>query len=145
MVADLVDEDVAYEVIEVLAGLAPVVEDGAPIEEDDVGFGACVRHAFAWQRDAAIEAENVERAVQLHLLLGLRVGKFLDADDNAAEMPPQRRRYGCQPARGQRFEVRQRWRRTRRLGHRHAPSRHLISLPRSVTSPGDKPISGDGK
>src|SRR5258708_8845942 len=62
MVADLVDEHVAHEVVEVLAGLAPVVEDGAAVEKDDVGLGACVHHARAPQRDAAIAATHGERA-----------------------------------------------------------------------------------
>src|SRR5258708_31327861 len=142
MVADLVDEDMAHEVVEILAGLAPVIEDGAAVEKDDVGLGACVHHALARQRDAAIEAENVERAVELHLLLGLGIGKFLDANDDAPEMPLQRRRYGGQPALGQRLEVGQRRRHARHPAHRRAPARRLISAARSATCRRGEPISG---
>src|SRR5258708_32254091 len=141
MVADLVDEDVAHEVVEILAGLAPVIEDGSAVEKDDVGLGARVHHALARQRDAAIEAADVERAVQLHLLLGLGVGKFLDANDDAPEMPLQRRRYGGQPALGQRLDVGPRRPHARHPAPRRAPPRPLISAARSATCRRGEPIS----
>ena len=88
--------------VEVLAGLAPVIEDRPAVEEDHVGARRVGEDALVRQRDAAIEAENVERAVEPHLLLGLLVGEFLDPDDDAAEMrasaPPEWWRARARPA-----------------------------------------------
>src|SRR5262245_63787577 len=58
MVADLVNEDVAHQVSQVLAGFAPVVQQRAAVEEDHVDIGDDVGHAFARKVDAAIETEQ---------------------------------------------------------------------------------------
>src|SRR5258708_37075844 len=86
MMADLVDEDMAHDVGEILAGLAPVIEDRPAIEKDHVDIRRDRRDALMRQGDAAIEAEYVERALQPHLVLGLLVGGTVDADDDRAEM-----------------------------------------------------------
>src|SRR5690242_8712457 len=86
MVADLVDQHVAHDMREVLAGLAPIVEDRPAVEEDHVELRLRRERALVRDRDAAIEAEYVERALELHLLLGLLVRKLLDADDDVVDV-----------------------------------------------------------
>src|SRR6266404_3733493 len=105
MVADLVDENVAHDMGEILAGLAPIIEDRPAVEEDHVDGGARRRDALMRQRDAAIEAEQVERAVEPHLLLGLLIGEILEADDDRAEMPLELAADRCQRALRQRLEL----------------------------------------
>src|SRR2546429_1398975 len=81
MMADLMDENVAYDVLEILAGLAPVIEDRTAIEKDHVDVRRYRRDALVGQGDAAIEAEYVERTLQAHLVLRLLIGKIVDADN----------------------------------------------------------------
>ncbi len=57
------------------------------------------------QGDAAIETEDVERALQPHLVLGLLVGEIVYADDDGAEMALQLVRDGRQRTLGQRLEI----------------------------------------
>src|SRR5580658_2069066 len=134
--ADLMDEDMADQRVEILAGLAPVVEDGTAVKKDPVGLGPRVAHALAWQGHAAIEAEDVEGAVELHLHLGLGVGELVDADHDAAQMPLQFRRDSAQRALGKRFEVGNRRRQTWRCGHGFPSGRRLISRPLPATGEG---------
>lgn len=46
MMADLVDQDVADNALQVLAGLAPVIEDRAPVKEYHVHVGGCYYGSF---------------------------------------------------------------------------------------------------
>src|ERR1700722_8894126 len=67
MVADLVDQHVTHHRGEVLAGLAPIIEQRPAIEKDHVDMGPRIADRFVQQIDAAIEAEQVERALELHV------------------------------------------------------------------------------
>ena len=62
------------------------------------------------QRDAAIEAEDVERAVEPHRLFGLFVGEFLDADHDRSEMLLEPARDRVERAPRQRLDIGERWR-----------------------------------
>src|SRR5262249_4355178 len=132
MVADLVDEHVADDGVEVLAGLAPIIENGPAIEKDHLRVDARIVDALMRQCHAAIEAEDVEGALEPHLALGLLVGKFHDADDSAAEMALEALRDGGERALGQGFEIAHGGRRGKAAHRRHRPA--LISRARSATS-----------
>src|SRR5205807_7859476 len=75
MVADFVDHDMAHDIGEVLPGFAPVIEDRPAIEKDRVDPGLRIADALLRQRDTAIEAHQVERAVEPHRSPGLAVRK----------------------------------------------------------------------
>src|SRR5215470_12722595 len=93
MVVDLVDEDVAHEVGQVLAGFAPIVEQRPSVEEDHVEMGDDAGDALARKIDAAIEAEQVELGLAAHLVHRLLVGKIDDADHDIVDMPRQLARH----------------------------------------------------
>src|SRR5215469_3858158 len=78
MMADLVYQHVPDHVREVLAGLAPIVEDRPAIEKNHVRHRSGVGVALMRQRDSAIEAEQVERAFETHLALRFLIRKILD-------------------------------------------------------------------
>src|SRR5580704_12377800 len=63
MVTDLVDHHVAHQFEQVLAAVAPVIEDRPAVEIDRVRMRQRIADALMRQRDAAIEAQEVERAV----------------------------------------------------------------------------------
>src|SRR5580700_6913679 len=86
MMADLVDYHVAYQIEQVLAAVAPVIEDRPAVEIDRVHMRQRIADALMRQCDAAIESQQVERAVEPHRPLGLLVGEFLDPNDDLAEM-----------------------------------------------------------
>src|SRR5260370_36111422 len=94
MMADFVDQHVADDSEQIVARLAPVIEDRAAVEKDHVDRGQRIADALQRQRDAAIEPEQVERAVEPHRPLSLAVWKSLDADHprppKPLEPPPQR-------------------------------------------------------
>src|SRR4249920_2108014 len=90
MMADLVDHHMADDVEERLAGLAPVVEQWPAVEEDHVVGAPHDIDAAARQGDAAIEAENVEGRLELHLPLDIYIGKILDAEDDIGDMSAER-------------------------------------------------------
>src|SRR5262249_60350132 len=76
MVTDLVDHDMADDVGEGFAGLAPVVQQRTAIEIDHVVAAPERIDAAPRHRDPAIEAEQIEGRFQLHLPLDLIVGKI---------------------------------------------------------------------
>src|ERR1700722_2212611 len=108
MVADLVDQHVPNNGGEVFAGFAPIVEDRPAVEKHHVDLGSWIGDALMWQRDPAIQAQDVERAFELHRLLGLFVGKFLDAYHQRAEMRRKFARDGFERTRGQRLDIAER-------------------------------------
>src|SRR5215470_12710601 len=61
MVADLVDQHMAHQMGELLAALAPVVEQRPAIEEDAIEVARHLADGLAAEIDAAIEPEQVER------------------------------------------------------------------------------------
>src|SRR6266849_7035140 len=71
MVADFVDQHVAHDVRQVLARFTPVVEDGTAIEKDAVDVVGDMTCAAFHHRHALIKTQEVERRVELHLLLDL--------------------------------------------------------------------------
>src|SRR6202034_830464 len=85
MVTDLMDQDMPHQRGEAFSGLAPIIEDGSTVEKHHVGLGSRVGDALLRQRDTAIKPQNIEGAFELHLLLGLGIGKFLDTQDQRSE------------------------------------------------------------
>ena len=116
MMADFVHQYVVNEMLERLALGRPFVEDGAAIEENAVGQGARLVDAFLGQRQAVIEAGQVERVVDAHHFEGLVVGKFLDRQDDVAEVRRERLGQPFERRAGDRLDV-------RRAGRRSEPSR----------------------
>src|ERR1700723_2806957 len=108
MVADLVDQHVPNNGGEVFAGFAPIVEDRPAVEKHHVDLGSWIGDALMWQRDPAIQAQDVERAFELHRLLGLFVGKFLFGYHQPAEMRRKFARDGFERMRGQRLDIAER-------------------------------------
>src|SRR5262249_3029689 len=105
---------------EVLAGLAPKVEDRPAVQKHHVEIRPRVADAFMRQGYAAVEAENVERAIEAHRLLGLSVGEFLDPDHDRSQMHVQAARNGGESALRQLLDIGKRWRQM--LGHGIKPS-----------------------
>src|SRR5882757_334956 len=87
MMADLVDQHVAHDVRQVFARFAPVVEDRTAVEEDAVDVVGDMARAALHHRHALIETEQVERRVELHLLLDLVGWEVVDLDADVADMP----------------------------------------------------------
>src|SRR5882757_905100 len=87
MMADLVDQHVAHDVRQVLARFTPVVEDRTAIEEDAVDVVGDVARAALHHRHALIKSQQVERRVELHLLLDLVGREVVDLDADVADMP----------------------------------------------------------
>ncbi len=114
MMADFVNQGVADDGLEILAGFAPVIEQGTAIEEDAVDVLGRVADAFLIEGNPMIEAEQIERALELHFGLGFGVGKFLDQDNHIVQMTAQDRgnpiqrplRYGVNGRGGWRFTER---------------------------------------
>src|SRR6266478_8098915 len=86
MMTDLVDQHMADHLEQILAALAPVIEDRPAVEEDHVELCPRVADTFVRQRDAAIEPQEVERAVEPHRSLGLAVGEILDPDRTSTSL-----------------------------------------------------------
>jgi len=86
MVADLVNEDVAYDMCQILAGLAPIIEDRTAVEEDHVDRGGGREAAFcAGKRDARDRGPSRSNGLSSPISSSvLLVGKLLDADDDRA-------------------------------------------------------------
>jgi len=75
MVADLVDQHMADDMLQVLAGLAPIFEDRPAVEEGHVHLLGDVADALAREIDAPIEARQIERRFQMRLAAGPVIGK----------------------------------------------------------------------
>jgi hypothetical protein len=130
MMADLVDQHMAHQMGEVLTGFAPIIEDRPAVEKDHVDMGPRVADALVRQGDAAIEAENVERAVEAHRPLGLLVGKLLDRDHDRAEMTLEPARDRAEGAARQLLDIGQ----GRRRAQGHVVTARLTSGARSHIS-----------
>lgn len=87
MVADLVDQHVPDDPRQVLASLAPIVEDRPTIEEDQVDFRRRIGETLAVERNAAVKPEQVERTFESHLAFGFLVTEFLNTDGHVAQVP----------------------------------------------------------
>jgi hypothetical protein len=92
VVADLVDEHVAYHIRQVLAGYRRVVEDRSTIERDDIGIRRRIGGAAARAGNTMVEAEEMIGAPEAETRAGLFVGKLLDPDQDAIKMSPEGRR-----------------------------------------------------
>ncbi len=108
MMADFVDQHVAYEVRQVFVELAPVIEDWAAIQKYHVDARRRVRDAALVYRHTLIQTEQVERAFELHLAANLRVGKILDADYDVFRVTAQARRDDLPGGIGERANIGQR-------------------------------------
>ena len=117
MMADFVNQGIADEGLEIFAGLAPVIEQGTAIEEDAVDVLGRVADAFLIEGNPMIEAEQIERALELHFGLGFGVGKFLDQDNHIVQMAAQAQGYAVERALGYGVNVRGGRRLTERLLH----------------------------
>ena len=76
--ADLVNKNVAYHVMQIFAGFTPVIEDGAAIEEHHIGHCAAAVAPALPYRQALIKAQNIEGCFQFHFVAYGIIGKFLD-------------------------------------------------------------------
>ena len=119
MVPDLVDQDVADEVLEALALLDPLVEDRAAEEADAVGQGARMRRAALADRDALVDAGQVERMLDPHLGEQRLVGEVLDLEHDPAEVRRERLGQAGQSGARDRFDLVER--RGMIEGARHGP------------------------
>ena len=133
MMADLVDHDMADDARKMFARIAPIVEDRPAVEEDHVDVLGRLHDAPLIERQAAIEAQEVEGRFEPHLLLGLLVREFLDPQHQAARLPAQLvRQRGHRLAR-HRLDLLERRRCPVgcpfRVGH-HGPHHRAFSLPR---------------
>ena len=131
MMTDFVNQCVADDGVERLAGLAPVIEQGPAIEEDAVDIIGRVAHAFPVERDSLIQAEQIEGAVELHFGLDLGVGKILDQDNHVLHMSAQALGNPRQRALGYYMNVRIAWRLTERLLHGATIARLMARIKRS--------------
>src|SRR6185503_17731264 len=89
MMADLMDQHVPHHRGEILAGLAPIIEQRPAKEEDHVDIVVRRQHALLRKGNTTVEPEKIEGGFEIHLFFGLLVGKFLDPDDHGTHMPPQ--------------------------------------------------------
>ena len=100
MMASLVDQYVADEMLEFLAILDPFVEDRAAEQADPVGQLARCIDALLADRNAFIDAGQVERMIDPHLGQQLGLGQFIDLQDDIAQVG--RKRLGQALQRGAR-------------------------------------------
>ncbi|NDH64172.1 MAG: DUF1254 domain-containing protein, partial [Alphaproteobacteria bacterium] len=114
VMADLVDQHMPHDMRQVFAGLAPIVEDRAAIEEDAVDVVGDVAGTALHHRDALVEAEQIERRVEFHLLLDLVGRKVVDLDSHVADMPAKLLGNRGQRLGGDRLEILQAGRKTER-------------------------------
>lgn len=84
MVTDLVDENVAHDGAQRLAMLGPVVQNGAPVEKDHGLAAMGVPGVLSREVGTVKETENVEAALELHLVDHGGIGKIRDAEHDVA-------------------------------------------------------------
>ena len=87
--ADFVDQHVAGDMRKVFLGLAPLVEDRAPVKRDNIDIFGRVGDTFAIQRDAAIQSQQIERALEPHLTFGRCVWEIVDPNDETLDLIPE--------------------------------------------------------
>ena len=90
MMADLMDQDMSDQMLEIFFFLAPVIQQWAAIEIDHINSGRRVGDGFTAHIDAVIEAHQVERGFKLQRVQGLLVREILHAEKNVAQMVPER-------------------------------------------------------
>ena len=86
MMADLVDQDVADEMLERLALLGPFGEDRLAEQPDPVGQRARGLDAPLADRDALIDAGQIERMLDAKLFEQRLVGIFVDLQHDVGEV-----------------------------------------------------------
>ena len=86
VVADFVDQYVADDVAEILSRIGAILQDRAPIKEDHIDVLIREGDAFAVERYALIQPQQVIGALQAHPPFDVGVGKFGDADDHVDDM-----------------------------------------------------------
>src|ERR1700755_1925084 len=81
MVPDLVHQNVSHDLVEGILVFRPVIEDRPPVEPDHVGH-LCRRRLGAERQGGPLEqAEEVELALEAHLLDDVFGGEVFDPDD----------------------------------------------------------------
>lgn len=85
MMTDLMDEHMGDDVAQCLMMLGPVIENGAPIEEDHVGQHPGMGELLALREAGALEqAEQIELALGLHVVQHVVFREILHPDDDIA-------------------------------------------------------------
>jgi hypothetical protein len=85
MMTDLVNEHMGDDVAERLVVLGPVIENGAPVEEDHIGQCAGMSELLALREAGALEqAEQIELALCLHIVQHIVFREILYPDDDIA-------------------------------------------------------------
>ena len=90
--SDLVDDDVRNELIEAEARRLPFSDDRPPIERYLFGQGPGVLDALVIERDAFVETAELHRVPKADASRSIRVGHFLDPENDIAETLSERRR-----------------------------------------------------
>ena len=89
MVADLMDQDMPDDITQVFAGLAPIVENRPPVEEDPVEVGRTGQYSGFSERNTRIKAENPERIFGAKFVQNVLFGEVGDHKCNVACMDAQ--------------------------------------------------------
>jgi len=80
--ADLVDQYVAYQMLERFPFLAPFGKDGLSEQADAIGQGSARFDTALSDRNALVDAGQVKRVLDLHFLEHFVVGIFVDLQDD---------------------------------------------------------------
>src|SRR4051794_31006372 len=83
MMADLVNQHVADDMLQCFFVLGPVIEDRPAVEPNQIRQPGNVLIAAKRQADALKQAEQVELAFRVHFLEHLLARKIIDPDDHA--------------------------------------------------------------
>ena len=85
MMADLVNEHMGDDGAQRLLVLGPVIENGAPVEEDHIGKCSGMREFLGLGEAGSLEQpEKVELAFGLHVAEHIVFREILDPDDDVA-------------------------------------------------------------
>ncbi len=90
MMPNLVDQYVADEVVEIVAVVRPFIEDRASEQADSVGQRPRMLDAALGQRNAFVEARQLERVLDAHRRQRFLVGELLDLEHDVAEVARER-------------------------------------------------------
>ena len=86
MVANFVNQDVAHQMVELLIGFEPMIEQRSVVEEDDIYIYRLILNAHFVERRTMIQAQKIKWTLKFHLFAGLGIGKVDDSNRNALHM-----------------------------------------------------------
>ncbi len=89
MMADFVDQHMAHDMLEALAAFRPIIQERPAVEVDHIDIVAHIMDALVADRHALIEAEEIERRLQSHVLHDFGRGELLDPDAHLVGARPQ--------------------------------------------------------